>query len=82
MLSAKNLFTLVLLLCFGLHAPTSSSAQSAAADANDKKLTLKWLGNAGWEIQFGETVIFIDPFITRGEANRSVEWKTDEVVVR
>jgi hypothetical protein len=43
--------------------------------------TLKWLGTAGWEIQFGETVILIDPFITRGEANPTAECKTDEEAV-
>jgi L-ascorbate metabolism protein UlaG (beta-lactamase superfamily) len=65
----------------GLQAPTTSSVQSAAADSNDKRLTLKWLGNAGWEIQFGETIILIDPFLTRGEASPGVEWKTDEQAV-
>jgi L-ascorbate metabolism protein UlaG (beta-lactamase superfamily) len=81
MLSAKNIFTIVLLFCLGLQAPTTSSVQSGAADSNDKRLTLKWLGNAGWEIQFGETIILIDPFITRGEASPGVEWKTDEQAV-
>jgi L-ascorbate metabolism protein UlaG (beta-lactamase superfamily) len=42
---------------------------------------LKWLGNAGWEIQVGQTIILIDPFITRGEAKPGVEWKTDEEAV-
>jgi L-ascorbate metabolism protein UlaG (beta-lactamase superfamily) len=81
MLSAKNIFTIVLLLCLGIQAPTTSSAQSAAADWNEKRLTVKWLGDAGWEIQFGETIILIDPFLTRGEASRGVEWKTDEHAV-
>ena len=76
--SAKILFTIVLLLCLGLQAPAISSARSAAADSNDKKLILKWLGNAGWEIQFGDTTVLIDPFVTRGEASAGVEWKTDE----
>jgi L-ascorbate metabolism protein UlaG (beta-lactamase superfamily) len=44
-------------------------------------VVLRWLGNAGWEIQFGETVILIDPFLTRGEAAPGKEWKTDEEAV-
>jgi len=80
MLSTKKLFTILLLLC--LQASTATSAQAAAADANEKVLTLKWLGNAGWEIQFGPTVILIDPFLTRGEASHGAEWKTDEEAVR
>jgi L-ascorbate metabolism protein UlaG (beta-lactamase superfamily) len=46
-----------------------------------ERVVLKWLGNAGWEIRAGETVILIDPFLTRKEANPSVEWKTDENAV-
>jgi L-ascorbate metabolism protein UlaG (beta-lactamase superfamily) len=41
-------------------------------------VSLKWLGNAGWEIRAGQTVILIDPFLTRQEAKAGVEWKTDE----
>lgn len=44
-------------------------------------VVLKWLGNAGWEIRAGATVILIDPFLTRKEANPGVEWKTDENAV-
>lgn len=43
-------------------------------------MVLKWLGNAGWEIQIGQTDILI-PFLTRGEPNRDAEWKTDEQAV-
>jgi len=79
MLSTKKLCTILLLLC--LQASTATSAQAAVADANEKALTLKWLGNAGWEIQIGQTVILIDPFLTRGLANPGAEWKTDEEAV-
>jgi L-ascorbate metabolism protein UlaG (beta-lactamase superfamily) len=79
MLSTKKLVTLLLLLC--LQTSTTITAKAAAADANEKALTLKWLGNAGWEIQFGQTVVLIDPFLTRGEASPGTEWKTDEEAV-
>jgi L-ascorbate metabolism protein UlaG (beta-lactamase superfamily) len=49
-----------------------------AAEATTPPLTMKWLGNAGWEIRIGSTVILIDPFLTRREASRGEEWKTNE----
>jgi L-ascorbate metabolism protein UlaG (beta-lactamase superfamily) len=39
---------------------------------------LKWLGTAGWEIQTGNTVILIDPFLTRRTASAGAQWKTNE----
>jgi L-ascorbate metabolism protein UlaG (beta-lactamase superfamily) len=56
------------------------SAQENAA-LPQGSIVLKWLGNSGWEIQVGQTIILIDPFITRGEANPNAEWKTDEAAV-
>ena len=47
----------------------------------EAEIVLKWLGNAGWEIQVGQTVILIDPFLTRGVASAGKEWKTDEEAV-
>ena len=70
---------LVSLLCITL--PHDISAQATADPAPQGSVILKWLGTAGWEIQFGQTVILIDPFITRGEANPTAEWKTDEEAV-
>ena len=81
MLSTTNLLTLLLLMGLCLQASTAASAQAAAADANENVVALKWLGTAGWEIQIGQTVILIDPFLTRGEANLDAEWKTDEAAV-
>ncbi len=45
------------------------------------KVVLKWLGNAGWEIRYGQTVILIDPFLTRKDRVMDAEWKTDEAAV-
>ena len=81
MQSTKKLYTLLVLLCWCVQASTPTSAHAAVADANEKALTLKWLGNAGWEIQFEQVIILIDPFITRGEASPGAEWKTDEEAV-
>jgi L-ascorbate metabolism protein UlaG (beta-lactamase superfamily) len=56
--------------------PDSNSGPGA-----QQPVQLKWLGNAGWEIWFGKTVILIDPFLTRREASREKEWNTDEEAV-
>ena len=57
------------------------SAQVSTEPSPQGSVILKWLGTAGWEIQIGQTFILIDPFLTRGEANLGVEWKTDEQAV-
>jgi reactive intermediate/imine deaminase len=45
-------------------ARTRASA-SASADADAGELRLTYLGNAGWEITDGKTVILVDPFVTQ-----------------
>ncbi|HXT55137.1 MAG TPA: MBL fold metallo-hydrolase [Candidatus Eisenbacteria bacterium] len=42
---------------------------------------MKWLGVAGWEIRTGNTIVLIDPFLTRKDRVRDAEWKTDEEAV-
>jgi L-ascorbate metabolism protein UlaG (beta-lactamase superfamily) len=56
-------------------------AQESTEPSPQGRVILKWLGTAGWEILIGPTVILIDPFLTRGEANLGAEWKTDEQAV-
>jgi L-ascorbate metabolism protein UlaG (beta-lactamase superfamily) len=59
----------------------AAEPESSSTSALDQRVQLKWLGNAGWEIRFGKTIILIDPFLTRKEASASAEWKTDEEAV-
>src|SRR4030095_10877569 len=71
-----NKFTtipLLLYLLVNVWGPIEVAAQEG--------VVLKWLGNGGWEIRAGETIILIDPFLTRKEANPGAEWKTDENAV-
>ena len=80
----KIVATILLPVCFfsGMWPSIVGRAQSVNdAPGEAKGVTLKWLGNAGWEIQFGPTVILIDPFLTRGESSPGTEWKTDEEAV-
>ncbi|HEX9147106.1 MAG TPA: MBL fold metallo-hydrolase [Candidatus Binatia bacterium] len=72
------LVTLYLLLVGWQH---DLSAQATGDSSPQGSIVLKWLGNAGWEIQIGQTIILVDPFLTRGEANPNAEWKTDEAAV-
>jgi len=78
----KKISTFIFLFC--LCAALSSAIESGAQEGGDsaaQPILLKWLGNAGWEIQIGRTLILIDPFLTRKEADRGNEWKTDEAAV-
>jgi L-ascorbate metabolism protein UlaG (beta-lactamase superfamily) len=54
--------------------------QTFGVDSQEKGV-LKWLGNAGWEIRYGNVVILIDPFLTRKERELDAEWKIDEAAV-
>jgi L-ascorbate metabolism protein UlaG (beta-lactamase superfamily) len=77
---ATILFAVYLLLI--TWAPIESSAQVVDDGTQQKaNVVLKWLGVAGWEIQIGQTIILIDPFLTRGEVSLGAEWKTDEAAV-
>jgi L-ascorbate metabolism protein UlaG (beta-lactamase superfamily) len=49
--------------------------------SEEEKVVLKWLGNTGWEIRVGKTLILIDPFLTRKEPSANAPWKTDEEAV-
>jgi L-ascorbate metabolism protein UlaG (beta-lactamase superfamily) len=68
----KLMFILLLVAC------DSWVNQSPWAAEADTSLVMKWLGNAGWEIRVGSTVILVDPFLTRKQASASEEWKTNE----
>lgn len=59
----------------------AAAFESGSALPATQRVILKWLGTAGWEIQFAQTKILIDPFLTRQQAVASEEWKTDEEAV-
>lgn len=68
---------LLLVACSLLSQITWYVNESPAADL----VAMKWLGTAGWEMRIGDTIILMDPFLTRREAADGDEWKTnnDEV---
>ena len=74
---------LIVILIMASIAFRSEAAQSETGSAlpPTQRVTLKWLGTAGWEIQIVQTKILIDPFLTRRQAVASEEWKTDEEAV-
>ena len=59
----------------------AAESKSGSASSQTQRLTLKWLGTAGWEIQYAQTKILIDPFLTRKRPVSAEEWKTDEQAV-
>jgi L-ascorbate metabolism protein UlaG (beta-lactamase superfamily) len=73
----------MVILVVALIAGQSEAAESGtgAASPQTQRVTLKWLGTAGWEIQFAQTKILIDPFLTRKQPVATEEWKTDEEAV-
>ncbi len=56
----------------------AAESETGSALPQTQRVTLKWLGTAGWEIQFAQTKILIDPFLTRKQLVAEEEWKTDE----
>jgi len=64
---AKIAATLAALCSLFFASPNSLSAQPISEPPTNTSVVLKWLGVAGCEIQFGQTVILIDPFLTRKE---------------
>jgi L-ascorbate metabolism protein UlaG (beta-lactamase superfamily) len=77
----KNLVLISLTLCQVLNGWLVSKAIGQTPNdhsTEEQSIILKWLGNAGWQIRYGKTIILIDPFLTRREAVLGAEWKTDE----
>jgi L-ascorbate metabolism protein UlaG (beta-lactamase superfamily) len=80
----KTLTAILLLLYLLVDGWQPAKVRAQAIDGGvpgGDRVDLKCLGNAGWEIRVGNTVILIDPFLTRGQAQAGVEWKTDEDAV-
>jgi len=76
----RNILALVVIAFLWIAQPLWAAETDVGA-VETQRVTLKWLGNTGWEIQVGQTKILIDPFLTRKEAIAGKEWKTDEETV-
>lgn len=77
MVKQKLSIAIRLLFCALLAAGT---VRDVSAESHEK-VVLKWLGTAGWEIQYRQKIILIDPFLTRKDRVMDAEWKTDEAAV-
>ena len=67
-LLTKKLVLISLTLCQVLNGWLVSKAIGQTPNdhpTEEQSIILKWLGNAGWEIRYGKTIILIDPFLTR-----------------
>lgn len=69
------------LVLFAAASVRAGDAQSVTEPPKKDSVILKWLGTVGWEFRVGKTVILIDPFLTRREADSGSEWKTNEEAV-
>ncbi len=72
--SIARLFLLLFFMWIG------TGEQIPEVDAQEN-VVLRFLGNAGWEVKLGKTIILIDPFLTRKDRVMDAEWKTDEAAV-
>ena len=55
----------ILFFLFVAVGAASSAGQNLSDSSKNGQATLKWLGTAGWELSDGNTVILIDPYISR-----------------
>jgi L-ascorbate metabolism protein UlaG (beta-lactamase superfamily) len=78
MRSALIVILIMASIAFGSQAAQS---QTGSVLSPAQRVTLKWLGTAGWEIQIAQSKILIDPFLTRQQSVSAEEWKTDEEAV-
>lgn len=51
--------------CLFVAVGASLAGQNLSGSSKNGQATLKWLGTAGWELSDGNTVILIDPYISR-----------------
>lgn len=77
----RCLARVILILSAALPCAQAAESESGSAAPQTQRLTLKWLGTAGWEIQYAQSKILIDPFLTRKQPVSAEEWKTDEPAV-
>ncbi|HEV8724707.1 MAG TPA: hypothetical protein VGW77_29170 [Candidatus Binatia bacterium] len=61
---------MVILIVASIAVRSGQAAESEIGSAlpQAQRVTLKWLGTARWEIQFAQTKILIDPFLTRKQS--------------
>jgi L-ascorbate metabolism protein UlaG (beta-lactamase superfamily) len=61
----KPFAALLLVLCLGVGATWAAEKDASAAAVSQEKVTLTWLGTAGWEVRDPDTVILVDPYLSR-----------------
>jgi L-ascorbate metabolism protein UlaG (beta-lactamase superfamily) len=75
------LMVILIVAWIAVRSGQAAESETGSALPQAQRVTLKWLGTAGWEIQFAQTKILIDPFLTRKQSVAAEEWKTDEEAV-
>src|SRR5579864_3941859 len=61
----KQMAALLLVVCLGVGSASSTDRPASAPPVSPARVTLTWLGNAGWEVSDGTTIILVDPYLSR-----------------
>ncbi len=77
----RNILIVILIAASVSGRSEAAQSETVSALPSAQRVTLKWLGTAGWEFQIAQTKILIDPFLTRQQPVSGEEWKSDEEAV-
>ena len=61
----EQLAALLLVPCLGVDCVWSTERDVSAPPVSPAKVTLTWLGTAGWEVSDGNIIILVDPYLSR-----------------
>ena len=61
----KQMAALLLVVSLGMGSAWSTERDGPAPPASPAEVTLTWLGNAGWQVNDANTVILVDPYLSR-----------------
>jgi L-ascorbate metabolism protein UlaG (beta-lactamase superfamily) len=61
----KQVVAWLLVACLGVGSTWSTERDSSGPSAPPANVTLTWLGNAGWQVSDANTVILVDPYLSR-----------------
>ena len=64
----RQMLVLLLAVSLGVGSVWSTGENAPAPAASPAHVTLTWLGNAGWQVSDGNTVILVDPYLSRMRA--------------
>jgi L-ascorbate metabolism protein UlaG (beta-lactamase superfamily) len=70
-MSKRSFICVLSVVCAVALQPTQQAAGGPSATTARAGIRLSYLGNAGWEISDGKTVVLVDPFLTQFQPGRT-----------